>query len=157
MQLKKIISGGQTGADEAGLKAAKDLGFETGGTAPKGWRIQNYDGTEGSNPGLADYGLVEHESREYPPRTKQNVADSDATVWFGYEGSGGAKLTISTARRLHKLLIVNPTAKELRRWLEANPIAVLNVAGNRLSDFNPTIFDDVYSLLVEALRQNIDE
>lgn len=152
MKLKRIISGGQTGADEAGLKAAKDSGLETGGTAPKGWRIENYNGTEGSNPKLAEYGLVEHASRDYPPRTKQNVADSDGTVWFGFEGSPGAKLTFSTVNRLRKRLIINPAADELADWLAAYEIEVLNVAGNRLSEFNPTIYEDTYKLLTEAFR-----
>jgi hypothetical protein len=31
--LKKIVSGGQTGADQAGLKAARAAGIETGGWA----------------------------------------------------------------------------------------------------------------------------
>jgi Circularly permutated YpsA SLOG family len=38
MLLKKIISGGQTGADQAGLRTAKRLGIETGGWMPQGWR-----------------------------------------------------------------------------------------------------------------------
>jgi hypothetical protein len=29
-KLKRIISGGQTGADQAGLRAARACGFETG-------------------------------------------------------------------------------------------------------------------------------
>ena len=32
--IKKIISGGQTGADRGGLLAGRHLGIETGGTAP---------------------------------------------------------------------------------------------------------------------------
>ena len=35
MKLRKIISGGQTGVDRAGLEAGKKLNLETGGTAPK--------------------------------------------------------------------------------------------------------------------------
>jgi hypothetical protein len=73
--LTKIISTGLTAADRAALEAAVELCIPTGGTAPKGWRIQNYDGSTGSDPELAQFGLVEHESAEYPPRTRQNVAD----------------------------------------------------------------------------------
>ncbi|MFZ8324119.1 YpsA SLOG family protein, partial [Staphylococcus aureus] len=36
MKLKKVISGGQTGADQAGLRAGKAAGLETGGMVPKG-------------------------------------------------------------------------------------------------------------------------
>lgn len=54
--LTKIISGGQTGADEGGLEGARLLGIPTGGTAPKGYRTEN-----GPNLTLRDtYGLVEH-------------------------------------------------------------------------------------------------
>lgn len=34
--LRKIVSGGQTGADRAGLDAALELGLELGGWCPKG-------------------------------------------------------------------------------------------------------------------------
>jgi hypothetical protein len=153
----KIISGGQTGADYAGLLAGVQLGLETGGTAPRGWRICLEDGRDGSNPELARFGLIEHASRDYPPRTKQNVADADGTVWFGYAGSPGGKLTVNTARRLGKPCIVNPSAHELRDWLEQNRIEVLNVAGNRLSPENPNIQDMTFRTLVEAIDPSEEE
>ena len=36
MMLKKVISGGQTGVDKAGLDAAKELGIATGGAGRVG-------------------------------------------------------------------------------------------------------------------------
>ena len=48
----KIISGGQTGVDQAALRAAKACGIPTGGWAPKGWRTE-----DGPAPWLADLGL----------------------------------------------------------------------------------------------------
>lgn len=36
--IKKVISGGQTGADQAGLLAARVCGVDVGGTAPKGYQ-----------------------------------------------------------------------------------------------------------------------
>ena len=36
--IKKLISGGQTGADRAGLEAAESLGIETGGWAARGFQ-----------------------------------------------------------------------------------------------------------------------
>lgn len=155
MKLKKIISGGQTGADLAGLHAATALGIKTGGTAPKGYRICLEDGRDGSNSALATFGLVEHSSREYSPRTKQNVADSDGTVWFGYQYSPGGKLTLSTAEKLGKPAIVNPTSEQLKSWLTINQIKVLNVSGNRKSSDNPTIFEDTYNCLIEALKGEV--
>lgn len=148
--LEKIISGGQHGADRAGLEAAAKLGFQTGGTAPKGFRVCTFDGDDSTEPALAELGLVEHASRDYPPRTRQNVVGADGTAWFGFEGSPGGKLTIFTARTLGKPLIVNPTAQQLREWAIAHSIRVLNVAGNRESRFNPDITLHVYSIITEA-------
>ena len=54
MSLRKVVSGGQTGADQAGLRAARAAGIETGGWAPKGWETE-----EGPAPWLSDYGLKE--------------------------------------------------------------------------------------------------
>ncbi|MBD1864287.1 MULTISPECIES: YpsA SLOG family protein [Trichocoleus] len=156
MTLKKIISGGQTGADKAGLIAARALGLETGGCAPKGWRICLPDGSDGSDPSLQDYGLVEHESREYPPRTILNVQSSDGTVWFGYEKSPGGKLTLQTAEAKGKPSIINPTASELREWVTAKDIQTLNVAGNRQSPENPDIFEFTYQTICEAFRGDLD-
>jgi hypothetical protein len=119
IKLQKLISGGQAGADRAGLDAAKALGIPTGGTAPKGWRICLPDGSDGSDPSLAELGLVEHALREYPPRTRQNVADSDGTVWFGYVDSPGGKLTVRTCRKLKKPYLVEPKSViEFIDWVE---------------------------------------
>lgn len=92
----KIISGGQTGADMGGLLAGRDLGYETGGTAPKGWRTEL-----GANPALKDFGLVEHARADYPPRTIANIQDSDATVAVLWGSSVGTEMTICYA--LYKL------------------------------------------------------
>ena len=35
--LEPVISGGQTGADQAGLRAAQACGIPTGDQAPRGW------------------------------------------------------------------------------------------------------------------------
>lgn len=44
--LKKVRSGGQTGADEAGLVAGDKLGLETVSFCPKGWRFRTADGKD---------------------------------------------------------------------------------------------------------------
>lgn len=148
--IKKIISGGQTGADYGGLLAGRTLGLETGGTAPKGWRVRWRDGTEGSNPVLESFGLVEHDSDDYPPRTKQNVNDACGTVWFGHPKSLGGRLTISTAKRSGRPCIVNPSVEELQDWLIAQKIEILNVAGNSAAS-NPRIEAIAFNTLVSAI------
>lgn len=89
MKPKVIISGGQAGADLGGLIAAKRLGINTGGWAPRGWITEL-----GPNPELGSvYNLTEHEtSYDYAPRTEANVALADAVVLFG-KRSRGSNLT----------------------------------------------------------------
>ncbi|WP_250564969.1 putative molybdenum carrier protein [Adonisia turfae] len=151
--MSKVISGGQTGADKAGLDAAFECGIETGGWAPKGWLIQNASGENVSDPSLANYGLKEFPKPGYPPRTKANIQDSDGTVWFGFDQSPGGRLTINTAKRLGKPFLINPTAPNLSEWILEREIKVLNIAGNRLSSFNPDIYDTTYMILIEAFNQ----
>lgn len=163
--LEKVISGGQTGADKTGLITARLFKIHTGGTAPKGWRICNYDGSDGTDPTLADFGLVEHTSRNYRPRTEQNVVDSDATVVFGFTGSPGVKLTINKAKEHGKVLIVNPAPQMLVDMIALHDIKTLNVAGNRYSSFNPSIISETFDCLskafylmgFEAIRANFYE
>ena len=59
--IEKVISGGQTGADEAGLFAAKEFGIKTGG-----WMPRKFLNERGENPEYAElYGIQE---RELPRR-----------------------------------------------------------------------------------------
>jgi hypothetical protein len=130
--LKKIISGGQHGTDLGALKAAKDRGFPTGGTAPKGWRT-----TTGSNPALADYGLVECYSTAYPIRTEMNVMDSDGTLIISSDlASSGTVLTINCCKRHHRPFYIaqfnEGEASNIVSFIEREGISVLNVAGNHL-------------------------
>lgn len=141
----KIVSGGQTGADQAALAAATSLGIATGGWVPKGWRTAT-----GSAPWLADFGCVEHMSHEWAPRTTANVRDSDGTVWFG-KHSPGYWCTRSACERQKRAFIENPTPDELRRFLwNLNDHPHLNVAGNR-EHLNPGIGEHVIAVLLEAL------
>ena len=135
--LRKIISGGQTGVDELGLKAGSEIGYETGGTMPKGFRTDA--GDEYGKTVATKYGLEEHVERSYKPRTVQNVVDSDGTVIFtvvnkqGRIDSKGSRLTRNTAEQKKKPYIINPTSDELAKWLLNNKIKTLNIAGNRMS------------------------
>ena len=84
----------------------------------------------------------------------QNVADSDGTVWFGYPKSPGGQLTIGTAKNLGKPLLINPyEPDDFLRWIRADQVSVLNVAGNRLSESSPLIYEIVFKFLDEAFRR----
>lgn len=149
MILEKIISGGQTGADQAGLTAALTLGLKPGGTVPKG---RMTDDGPLSDEAMRACNLVEHRSPKYPPRTRANVRDSDATVLFGNMGSPGCRLTIRYCVQYGKKFMVNPTPAELGMWLRTNPIRVLNVAGNRERK-NPGIYNRTLETILEAYRR----
>jgi hypothetical protein len=103
--IERVITGGQTGADQAGWRAAKSAGIETGGWMPKGFRTEgrvNHTGfltADESHPEFADlYGAREHPSKEYPPRTRANVILGCVLIWFGDPKSRGGRLTLNTAR-----------------------------------------------------------
>lgn len=147
MLLTKIISGGQTGADQGGLDAAIYLGIETGGYIPKGRRTE-----KGPMPieQFKKYNLTEHFSRKYTLRTALNVRDSDGIVLFGNMYSPGSATTINICRSLAKPYIENPDKYELVSWIAKNHIKCLNVAGNRES-VNPGIRDRVFNILVSTL------
>lgn len=149
VSVAKIISGGQTGADQAGLLAGKELGISTGGTAPPGFQT-----AQGSQKELLErFGLEEGvpDPKIYPKRTIKNAQDADGTVWFGNTDSPGARLTLGRIAQAGKPSpIINPTVEELRRWIVENNISVLNVAGNR-EHTNAGITEKTKSILVEAL------
>lgn len=143
-----IISGGQTGADQGGLFAAKELGITTGGMAPKGWRTE-----AGSAPWLEEYGLVEHSSDNYRLRTEANVKAADGTVIFGKRSIGG-NLTEEFCRLHDKpwIWISDVTVRAmLPLWIRRYSIKILNVAGNRESK-NPGIGQFTKDFLIKALR-----
>ncbi|HUZ75772.1 MAG TPA: putative molybdenum carrier protein [Stellaceae bacterium] len=135
----KIISGGQTGADQGALKAARRMGLRTGGAAPKGYLTEL-----GPRPDLLKgFGLVEHESATYSLRTAANVFDADATLILGTELDRGSTLTANLCRKYGRPFRVvtdaSPAAAEaVASWLCAEherrgrPLT-LDVAGNRES------------------------
>ena len=145
-KLKKVISGGQTGVDQAALRAAEASGLEVGGWCPP-------DGM--AHDGPIPERLLKHMKRtpdsattdapEIPrsQRTNWNVRDSDATLIL-------RKLT-SVEKAVHDpgtsytfecavfngrpLLLCDPDdpdhtkAHLVREWLQTENVETLNVAG----------------------------
>lgn len=133
--LKKIVSGGQTGADRGALDAALARGFPCGGYCPAGRRAE-----DGSIPDR--YPLEEMAVRNYQARTRRNVEISDATLIVSTEPlSGGTRLTADHAAKTGRPWIVVdpetsatvPTRDRLHEWIEDHGVEVLNVAGPRAS------------------------
>jgi hypothetical protein len=133
--LKKIISGGQTGADQGGLEGARLLGIATGGVAPRGYKTEK--GQEADL--LKSYGLVENPSAAYAPRTWVNVHMGHGTVWFGRTDTPGYNCTRKAAKAQSKPWLENPLPEALAEFVHDHKIEVLNVAGNRESK-NPGIY-----------------
>ena len=135
-KIEKIISGGQTGADRAGIDVAIDLGIDYGGAVPKG-RITE-DGTLGLKYGT----MTEMTSKSYAARTERNVTDSDATLLFTFDKLGsGSALTVKLARKHHRPFLHinlskqtdNEVVKIITEWLDDSKPEILNVAGSRES------------------------
>jgi nucleotide-binding universal stress UspA family protein len=152
-RLEKIVSGGQTGADQAAWRTALAFGIPTGGWMPRGFLTE-----DGPRPEFAEqYGATEMPSESAPARTEQNVRDSDATLWFGETTTTGAQATVGACQRLVKpCLPLNPGASfepaHVATWINDNRIRTLNVAGNRESA-EPGIGKRVERFLGAVLQQ----
>ena len=151
--LVQVISGGQTGADRGALIAARACGLATGGWMPKGFLT-----LEGPRPDLAkEFGLQEHTSPKYPPRTRRNVQLSDATIRFArYWQTPGEQATLKFLLQYQKpYLDVSvdspPSPADVADWLRANRARILNVAGNAERS-SPGIEEFVARFLNEVLR-----
>ena len=140
----KIISGGQTGADRAALEAARDMGFETGGYAPKGYLTEM-----GNDLSLKEFGLVDS-GLDYTGRTELNVMNSDLTLWFGIGDSAGYLATKKYCNKHHKPFVDcnSHCAFYIRALMKS--AQVINVAGNRESK-SIGIHDSVYRNMKELL------
>jgi len=156
MTLKKVISGGQSGADQAGLCIAKEFGFETGGWAPKNWIT-----SEGKKQGLLQtvYCLKEHKGG-YAKRTWANVKDSDATIRLAYNfDSPGERCTLNAIKQYKKpyidIYLNNPLPpSNVVTWIAVQNIKVLNIAGNTQPKHGPNIFREV-SIYLRKVFKNI--
>jgi hypothetical protein len=153
IMLEKIISGGQSGADRAGWRAARTFGISSGGWMPRGFLAE-----DGSHPEFADqYGAAELPAESDTARTERNVQDSDATLWFGVTTTLRAQATVGACHRFAKpCMPVYPGASfepcHVATWVAENKIGTLNVAGNR-EDEEPGIGDRVERFLGEVLQQ----
>src|SRR3982751_1228499 len=157
--LKKVISGGQTGVDQAALRAAQDRGLDCGGWCPPGRECES-----GIIP--AHFPLQETPQDRSPhapdvsrsQRTEWNVRDSDATLILRPRSMTNEDLGSDWTERCaahfgRPLLVLDPgdpgAAFAIRDWLSALEIQALNVAGPSEGKA-PGIGDRVYSLLVEV-------
>ena len=152
MAIKKIISGGQTGADQGALDGARACGFPHGGSIPAGRRTES-----GALP--EEYAMTELASDSYPARTAKNVCDADGTLIVSNGPlSGGSLLTGRIAQERKKPCLhidfekddCSSAAQAVSAWAAANRIEILNVAGPRASS-DPLIYDLSRCLIARLL------
>jgi hypothetical protein len=156
--VKKIISGGQTGVDQAALDVAIKLDIPHGGWIPAGRKTD-----AGFLP--SKYRLRELPTSDWPQVIERNVIDSDGTLIISRgELIGGSELTRKTAMRKERPWLhvdlgkVNAfeAAGAIQAWITKNGIDVLNVTGPRASD-DPEIYKVTTVLLQAAFYLEITE
>ena len=146
--IKKIISGGQTGAERAALDIAVELGIPHGGRVRKG-RLA------GDGPLPDRYQLREMQTDSCPAQAERNVIDADGTLII-CQGSlaGGAgcsrKAAMKYGRPWFQIIAhragVHMTSLMVTNWIYKHKIEILNVTGSRARS-DPTIYSYVSMIL----------
>ncbi len=148
MTLDRIICGGQTGADRAGLDAALAAGLPVGGYCPKAREAED-------GPIPDKYPLIEIK-QGYRQRTIKNVEASDATlIFYAIMPVTGTALTLQCClkqKKPFKLIdveLVSPgtAASAIDAFIRQNEVSCLNVAGPRESSCT-----GIYAYVFETIR-----
>lgn len=156
MRFEKVVSGGQNGADIAGLKAAKDCGLLTSGFLPKG--CITLDGPKPEY--LETYSMYECTEWGYPPRTERNVKYSDGTFRFATNYFSPGELCTKKFINKHgkpsldfdMSNLTDSVATDAYKWIIDNNIRVLNIAGNT-EQTSPGIEKLVYAFLCTVFQK----
>ena len=157
--IEKIISGGQTGVDQAALDVAINLGIDCGGWCPPGRMCKN--GRIPSRYPLKETPSDKSEAAPGVPRSRRtewNVRDADATLLLlpqNLKSDKGCEWTLQCALNYQKpIFIIDPFAEnaisKTRLWLESIVIKILNIAGPSEGTC-PGISEQTTKLLIAAL------
>lgn len=135
----KVISGAQNGVDQAGLEAAEIVGFERGGTIPKG--AKTLDGPRIDL--VRRHNLMVSDSPNYAVRTANNVADAQATVSIAVDHYSRGEICTRKAVKKYARPFLVVTAKveagvlrvlcppeTVAKWIVENAPDTVNIAGN---------------------------
>lgn len=113
--------------------------------------------------------FLQHPSPDYPGRTHDNVAESDATIAFALDfGSPGELLTKKYCDQYHKpyipvkaAVVTNTDIDVIIAVLEKFEVKMLNVAGNSIATLNKimpkctqAIMDKVVQNVLELVTKN---
>jgi len=150
--IEKIVSGGQTGADQAALDVALELDMPHGGWIEKGRKTEN-----GILP--EKYKLKEMATSDYYKPAEQTVVDSDGILIISHgKLKNGSAITLKLAKKHHRpwlhidLNAMNAfkATKTVNSWIVQYNVKVLNVAGPQASK-DP----DIYKATKKILRSVI--
>ena len=150
--IKKIISGGQVGADQGALDVAIKYGIPHGGWIQKGCKTQS-----GILP--SKYHLKEMSTASFKDRIEQNVIDSHGSVIITHGAlTGGSDYCLKMAQKhgrpyLHidlNTLSEFTAASRLNAWIKENDIEILNVNGSRASE-DSSIYKDTMDIIEGAM------
>jgi hypothetical protein len=153
MGVQKIISGGQTGADQGALDAAIEAGLAHGGWIPKGRKTE-------AGPLPEKYRLKEMRTASFPKAAEKNILDAHgALVITRGKLKGGSELTRQLAKThgfpcLHIDLsegLPAEAARKAKTWVDQNKIRVLNVAGPQESKA-PGIRDITFEIVSKIIK-----
>ncbi|WP_337174970.1 putative molybdenum carrier protein [Paludisphaera sp.] len=131
--IERVVTGGETGADQGAWAAARRAGVATGGYMPRGFRTE-------AGP-AARLGQL-HGAVEFPfddaRRIRANLRRAGGLAWFGDPESPEARQAFAACEELSKPSFVvdvgyTPPAK-LAGWLDVFEIRVLVVSGDRESE-----------------------
>jgi hypothetical protein len=159
-RIEKIISGGQTGVDQAALNAAIALHINCGGWCPPNRICEN-----GKIPDHFPLKETPTERSETAPnvprslRTEWNVRDSDATLVIkpsDLKEDKGIEWTLRCIKSYKKpSLIIDPSENEastkMKEWFNKYKIKILNIAGPSEKTY-PGISSRTYKLFLNAFR-----
>ena len=150
--IEKIISGGQTGADQAALDAAIKLSIPHGGWIPKGRLTE-------AGPLSDRYNLIEMPTESYPDRTKKNIRESDGTLILSHGRlTGGSEYTKKWALKYDKPMLHTDLSSvtsfvatvQINNWIVDYDIKIMNVAGPRASK-DSKIYQSTLDIIESAL------
>lgn len=163
--INKIVSGGQTGVDRAGLDAAITSSVNYGGWCPQGRLDENGIIPENYTELNEISGNFKSEKENYDTRTKLNIRDSDATLIFvpslplPLKIKDGTLLTIEEVKRVKKPFLIcdlsqsnNFNSEAILDWINSYKIKTLNIAGPRESTW-PGIYNSTLLTMVEMFQQ----
>jgi hypothetical protein len=154
IQIEKIISGGQTGADRAALDISMAFGIPHGGWIPKGRKTE-----DGRLPDR--YRMKEVLSISYAQSSQMNVLDSDGTLIVSHGRLTGVPASTQELSKKHRRPCLHIDLEEIAydkatdivcSWIEIRGIHTLNVAGPRATR-DPNIYEATKELLKRIIQR----